>query len=540
MPKLLAHIDLNKNELRNAVIQPLASDPSTPSDGQIYYNTTSDTIKYYITGTGWATLGTGTGSGDASTNTATSVDSEIALFSGTSGKTLKRATTTGLLKGTSGVISAATEGTDYYGGGGTDVLVTDGGTGRSTGTTAYSLVATGTTATGAQQTLANGATTEILVGGGAAALPVWTTATGTGAPVRATSPTLVTPVLGTPTSVTLTNATGLPVSGITASTVTALGVGTVELGHATDTTLSRGAAGRLAVEGVNVVTATSTDTLTGKTIDANGSGNSITNLETADLASGVLNTSTSLATASDTQIPSALATKTYVDNSVQGLSWKQAVRVASTANITIASALTNASTIDGITVATGDRVLLKDQSTASQNGIYTVVASGAASRTADADTSAEIDSMTVYVEQGTANADTVWTLTTDNPTLGSTSLTYAQVNGGTVPTATTSTAGKVQLATTAETQAKTDTAKAVTPSGLTDFTRKYSATIGDGSTTAIAVTHSLGTKDVISQVRQVSDDAVVECDMVNTSTTVTTFTFAVAPASSAIRVVIQG
>lgn len=69
--------------------------------------------------------------------------------------------------------------------GGTDVSVADGGTGRSTGTTAYSLIATGTTATGAQQTLANGATTEILVGGGASALPVWTTATGTGAPVRA-------------------------------------------------------------------------------------------------------------------------------------------------------------------------------------------------------------------------------------------------------------------------------------------------------------------------------------------------------------------
>lgn len=87
-----------------------------------------------------------------------------------------------------------------------------GGSGRATGTTAYSLVATGTTATGAQQTLANGATTEVLVGGGASALPVWTTATGTGAPVRATSPTLVTPVLGTPSSGTLTSCTGLPIS----------------------------------------------------------------------------------------------------------------------------------------------------------------------------------------------------------------------------------------------------------------------------------------------------------------------------------------
>ena len=90
--------------------------------------------------------------------------------------------------------------------------------------------------------------------------------TGSGSLVFATSPTLVTPVLGTPTSVTLTNATGLPVSGITASTTTALGVGSVELGHATDTTIARVSAGVVSIEGVNVVTTSSTDTLTNKTL----------------------------------------------------------------------------------------------------------------------------------------------------------------------------------------------------------------------------------------------------------------------------------
>jgi hypothetical protein len=92
--------------------------------------------------------------------------------------------------------------------------------------------------------------------------------TGSGSLVFATSPTLVTPVLGTPTSVTLTNATGLPVSGITASTTTALGVGSVELGHATDTTIARVSAGVVSIEGVNVVTTSSTDTLTNKTLTA--------------------------------------------------------------------------------------------------------------------------------------------------------------------------------------------------------------------------------------------------------------------------------
>lgn len=90
--------------------------------------------------------------------------------------------------------------------------------------------------------------------------------TGSGSLVFATSPTLVTPVLGTPTSVTLTNATGLPVSGITASTSAALGVGSVELGHATDTTIARVSAGVVSIEGVNVVTTSSTDTLTNKTL----------------------------------------------------------------------------------------------------------------------------------------------------------------------------------------------------------------------------------------------------------------------------------
>lgn len=79
--------------------------------------------------------------------------------------------------------------------------------------------------------------------------------TGSGALVFADTPTLVAPILGTPTSGTLTNCTGLPVAGITASTSTALGVGSLELGHASDTTVSRLGAGRAAVEG-NLITAT--------------------------------------------------------------------------------------------------------------------------------------------------------------------------------------------------------------------------------------------------------------------------------------------
>ena len=81
-----------------------------------------------------------------------------------------------------------------------------------------------------------------------------------------TSPTLTTPALGTPSSGTLTSCTGLPISGLTASTSAALGVGSIELGHATDTTLTRSGAGVVTIEGVNIVTTSSTDTLTNKTL----------------------------------------------------------------------------------------------------------------------------------------------------------------------------------------------------------------------------------------------------------------------------------
>jgi hypothetical protein len=93
-----------------------------------------------------------------------------------------------------------------------------------------------------------------------------TSSTGSGNAVLSTSPTLVTPILGTPTSGTLTSCTGLPISGLVSSTSTALGVGTIEVGHATDTTISRVSAGKIAVEGINVVTTSSTDTLTNKTL----------------------------------------------------------------------------------------------------------------------------------------------------------------------------------------------------------------------------------------------------------------------------------
>ena len=124
-------------------------------------------------------------------------------------------------------------------------------------------------------------------------------------------------------------------------------------------------------------------------------------------------------------------TKGYTDAIKQGLDIKDSVRVASTTNIAVASALINGSTIDGVVVSTGDRVLLKNQAAGAENGIYVVVASGAASRSTDADTSAKVTSgMYVFVSEGTANLDMGYVLTTNDPiTLGTTSLAFTQFSG---------------------------------------------------------------------------------------------------------------
>jgi hypothetical protein len=116
------------------------------------------------------------------------------------------------------------------------------------------------------------------------------------------------------------------------------------------------------------------------------------------------------------------ATKAYVDNVAQGLDAKQSVRVATTANIT----LSGTQTIDGIAVVSGDRVLVKNQNTAAQNGIY-IVAAGAWTRAADMDSWAEVPSAFVFVEQGTAQADTSWVVSSDaGGTIGTTAINWFQ------------------------------------------------------------------------------------------------------------------
>jgi hypothetical protein len=126
------------------------------------------------------------------------------------------------------------------------------------------------------------------------------------------------------------------------------------------------------------------------------------------------------------------ATKGYVDAARSGLDVKQSVRAATTAPINLASDLENGDTLDtNVTLATGDRVLVKDQSTASENGIYVVQVSGAAVRATDFDSNAEVTpGAFTFVEEGTANADSGWVLTTNGTiNVGVTGLDFAQFSG---------------------------------------------------------------------------------------------------------------
>ena len=130
------------------------------------------------------------------------------------------------------------------------------------------------------------------------------------------------------------------------------------------------------------------------------------------------------------------ATKNYVDQAVAGLRTRTIAECATTANVNLTNGLEAGDAIDGITLVAGDRVLVKDQSTASENGLYLAVSSGAASRDPEHDSIAELSGGMVVVNQGSTNDNKIFLCTTDNTgSVGSTSITYTVVtpsNTGTV------------------------------------------------------------------------------------------------------------
>lgn len=225
-----------------------------------------------------------------------------------------------------------------------------------------------------------------------------------------------------------------------------------------------------------------------------------------------------------------------VQSAAAGIDSKASVRVVATANVV----LTGLQTIDGITLVTKDRVLLTGQTTSSQNGVY-VVAPGAWTRALDADDNDEITPGAFwFVEEGTTYGKTQWRCNnTGAITVGTTSITIVQFGAANLYTAgngLTLTGGDFAVGAGTGISVAADTVGIDT----TVVVRKYAATIGDGSTTSFTVTHSLNNQDVMTQLREVSTNNVVEADIQNNGVNTVVVSFATAPAASSIRVVVQG
>ena len=233
------------------------------------------------------------------------------------------------------------------------------------------------------------------------------------------------------------------------------------------------------------------------------------------------------------------ATKAYVDAAVSTGNNKGTARVASTSNVNISSP---GAAIDGVAMALNNIVLLKDQTTGSENGLY--VWNGAAvamTRATNADTSAEVKSgLFVFVSEGTVNGGNGFTLTTNEPIiLDTTPLVLSQTSGAGEITAGSGLTKTGNVLTVGQGAGITVNADDVS----VDFgtvVRKASALIGDGSATSITVTHSVNNDNPMVTVKSIATNDVVIPSVKPISTTQVTLTFAVAPTANQYRVTIQG
>lgn len=463
--KFLVPIDLTKNELQNAVIQNLGSNPGSPVEGQVYQNTTSHLFMYH-------------------------------------------------------------NGTTF---------VSDTDRSRHTGTQAWSTItATPTTLAGYGITDAQALDADLTA---IAALST------TGIPVRTAANTwAIRTLASTTTALTITNPDGVSGNPSFAIADVVAGGASGLMTGADKTKLNGIATG---------ATANSSDAFLLNRANHTGTqlASTISDFDTQVRTSRLDQMAAPTASVSmNSQLLTNLldpvsnqdgATKKYVDDKVAGLNWKDEVMAATTANGALATAFENGDTIDGYTLVTGDRILIKNQTTASENGIYVVNASGAPTRASDADTGLEMVAASVYVVNGTVNGGSRFTCnTTGTITLGSTSLTFVSFGGGTSYTNGNglSLIGNV-FAVVAGTGITVGTDVAIDTSVVA---RKSTGTIGNGVLTTITYTHSLSNQWVTVMVIEVATLKQVECDVELTSSSQITLTFSVAPTTNQYRVIVTG
>jgi hypothetical protein len=244
--------------------------------------------------------------------------------------------------------------------------------------------------------------------------------------------------------------------------------------------------------------------------------------------------------AADGSNPTDLVTKQQLDAALVGLSWKSpGARAATTTNGTLATAFAAGQTIDGIVLATNDRILIKDQTTQTENGLYKVNASGVPTRTTDADSTSELNGAAILVTSGTTNADKAWTQSTDNPTIGVSNIVWAPLGGGTLPTAG---AGLTLTGSTLDVVAASGGGLTVNANDMqVDATVTRIQTFSThASATSIAITHTLGKQFIHAAVFITATGERIWPGEVATSSTVYTFSFGVAPTLNTLTFVLEG
>lgn len=252
-----------------------------------------------------------------------------------------------------------------------------------------------------------------------------------------------------------------------------------------------------------------------------------------------------IANLADGSAPTDAVTKAQLDAMFRGLKWKSSVKAATTTNIT----LSGAQTVDGISIIAGDRVLVKDQSTGSQNGIY-IAAAGAWTRASDFDDSVEVTTgAAITIEQGTTNGDSVQILTTDTTiTVGTTSLAFTRLGGASTSYTAGANGGLTLVSTAFSILLDTNSGLVLGAGGIkidpTQFAtlgiaRKFSQDVPNGSTTA-TITHNLGTTDVVIQVIDNVAGTIVLHEESSRTTNTVVLIFAVAPTSGQYRAIVTG
>ena len=227
------------------------------------------------------------------------------------------------------------------------------------------------------------------------------------------------------------------------------------------------------------------------------------------------------------------------NSGIEGLNWKDSVRVKTTGNLNLASP---GATIDGITMATGDRFLAGSQTSQPENGIYIWNgAASAATRSLDASTFDELEAATVTVEEGTS-AGTTWRQTQVNGVIGTNNVVWTAFGTSASPASET-VSGIAELATQAETDTGTDDARIVTPLKLKSWSLRvkgFAQNVGDNAATQIDVTHNLATRDVhVEVVRNATPWDTIDCDVERPDANTVRLRFASAPTSNQFRALIS-